>query len=461
MTAANTNSSAIQHRWLVLWLLGTGQLMLILDVTVVAVALPHMETDLGVSREVLTWVVSGYSLTFGSLLLLGGKAVDHFGPKPVVLAGLGVFTSASLVAGLAETGPVLLSGRVAQGVGAAMLSPAALSSVVRVFDGDERNRALGIWSALGGGGAALGVLLGGLITAGPGWPWVFFINVPVGVVVCALLARFLPALRAGETPEGRVDAVGAVLVAAASGSGIFALIRAGDGGWATVTTLVGLLVAVVLAVLFSFWERGTRTPLMDPGLLLRRPVAAGTAMLLVATALTVAVFFLGSFYLQDHEGHGALATGLLFLPVALTTMAGASTAGKAFGSLGGRVLTPAGTGIAAVGFAVPVLWTSTAGVAIGLSVAGAGLGVMFVVSSATALGTVTPHEAGVASGLLSTFHEFGAAGGAAIVSSVAAASLTAQTVTGFRDAFLVCAIGAGAGAVLLTGLAPTSGTAKA
>jgi hypothetical protein len=250
-------------------------------------------------------------------------------------------------------------------------------------------------------------------------------------------------------------------VAAASGSGIFALIRAGDGGWATVTTLVGLLVAVVLAVLVSFWERGTRTPLMDPGLLLRRPVAAGTAMLLVATALTVAVFFLGSFYLQDHEGPGALATGLLFLPVALTTMAGASTAGKAFGSLGGRVLTPAGTGIAAVGFAVPVLWTSTAGVAIGLSVAGAGLGVMFVVSSATALGTVTPHEAGVASGLLSTFHEFGAAGGAAIVSSVAAASLTAQTVTGFRDAFLVCAIGAGAGAVLLTGLAPTSGTAKA
>ena len=142
----------IQHRWLLLGLLGTGQLMLILDVTVVAIALPHMGTSLGASREVLTWVISGYSLTFGGLLLLGGKAADRFGPKPVVLAGLGVFTAASLVSGLAETGPVLLGGRVAQGAGAAMLSPAALSSVVRVFDGEERNRALGVWSALGGGG---------------------------------------------------------------------------------------------------------------------------------------------------------------------------------------------------------------------------------------------------------------------------------------------------------------------
>jgi MFS family permease len=330
-----------------------------------------------------------------------------------------------------------------------------------VFDGDERNRALGIWSALGGGGAALGVLLGGLITAGPGWPWVFFINLPVGVIVYALLARLLPALQASESAGGRADIVGAVLVAAASGTAVFALVRAGDNGWATAATLVALLAAVTLAGVFWFWERRTRAPLMDPGLLLRRAVASGTAMLLVATALMVAVFFLGSFYLQDQNGYGALATGLLFLPVALTTMAGANTAGRALGSRGGRVLTAAGMGIAAAGFTVPVLWTSTAGIVIGLSVAGAGLGVMFVVSSATALGAVAPHEAGVASGLLSTFHEFGAASGAAIVSSVAAASLTAQTVTGFQDAFLVCAIGAGAGAVLLTGLAPASGTAKA
>lgn len=461
MTAADTNSSVTRQRWLVLWLLGTAQLMLILDVTVVAIALPHMGTDLGISREVLTWVVSGYSLTFGSLLLLGGKAADRIGPKPVVLTGLGVFTAASLMAGLAETGPVLLGGRVAQGVGAAMLSPAALSSVVRLFDGDERNRALGIWSALGGGGAALGVLLGGLITAGPGWPWVFFVNVPVAVVVFALLVRFLPALPAGEAAGGRVDVVGAVLVAGASGAAIFTLIRAGDGGWATMTTLVGLIAAAALVVGFSLRERRASAPLIDPGLLRRRPVASGMAMLLVATALMVAVFFLGSFYLQDHEGHGALVTGLLFLPVALTTMAGASTAGKALGSRGGRALTVTGMGIAAAGFAVPVLWTSTAGTVIGLSVAGAGLGVMFVVSSATALGTVAPHEAGVASGLLSTFHEFGAAVGAAIVSSVAAASLTAQTVTGFQDAFLVCAVSAAAGAVLLTGFAPASATAKA
>ncbi|MDR2986020.1 MAG: MFS transporter, partial [Nocardiopsaceae bacterium] len=368
MSAAETNRSAIRHRWLVLSLLGIGQLMLILDVTVVAIALPHMGSDLGVSREVLTWVVSGYSLTFGSLLLLGGKAADRFSPKLVALVGLAVFTAASLVAGLAETGPVLLGGRFAQGIGAAMLSPAALASGVRVFDGEERNRALGIWSALGGGGAALGVLLGGLITAGPGWPWVFFINVPVGVVVFAMLVRFLPALPAGETTGGMLDVPGIVLVIAASGAAIFALIRAGDGGWATTTTLSGLFIALILSVLFWLWERRTRTPLMDPGLLLRRPVAWGTAMLLVATALTVALFFLGSFYLQDHAGYGALATGLLFLPVALATMAGANAAGKALGARGGRSLTLVGMGIAAVGFAVPVLWTSALGIAIGRSV---------------------------------------------------------------------------------------------
>ncbi|MFE3618321.1 MFS transporter, partial [Streptomyces anulatus] len=162
-------------RWRILALLGTAQLMLILDITVVAIALPHIEIDLDLSREALTWTVSAYTLAFGGLMLLGGRIADLVGPKRVVLAGLLIFTAASLVTGFAESAPMLLSGRIAQGVGAALLSPSALSLVVTLFTGEERNKALGAWSALGGGGAALGVLLGGLLTAGPGWAWVFFI----------------------------------------------------------------------------------------------------------------------------------------------------------------------------------------------------------------------------------------------------------------------------------------------
>ncbi|GAB2464793.1 MFS transporter [Streptosporangium sandarakinum] len=192
-TAAETSPRpAHPARWRILGFLGVAQLMLILDVTVVAIALPHMETDLGLSREAVAWTVSAYTLTFGGLMPLGGRITDLLGAKRVMLAGLLVFTAASLVTGLAGSAGMLVGGRVAQGVGAALLSPAALSLVVSLFDGEERNRALGIWSALGGGGAALGVLLGGLLTAGLGWPWVFRINVPIGLVIAAVLTPGRP-----------------------------------------------------------------------------------------------------------------------------------------------------------------------------------------------------------------------------------------------------------------------------
>lgn len=181
------------RRWRILGVVGIAQLMLILDVTVVAIALPHMGADLGMSREALTWVVSGYTLAFGGLLLLGGRAADLFGSRRLVMLGLTLFSLASLIAGLAPTGEVLLGARIAQGLSAAMLSPAALSLVVTTFEGEERNKALGIWSALGGSGAALGVLLGGLLTSGPGWPWVFWVNVPVGLgLILALRLHLAP-----------------------------------------------------------------------------------------------------------------------------------------------------------------------------------------------------------------------------------------------------------------------------
>lgn len=451
--AAGSEGSPHPRRWRILAFLGVAQLMLILDVTVVAIALPHIEIDLDMSREALTWTVSAYALAFGGLMLLGGRLADLIGAKRVVLAGLLIFTAASLVTGLAESSEMLLGGRIAQGVGAALLSPAALSLVVTLFAGDERNRALGVWSALGGGGAALGVLLGGLLTAGPGWPWVFYVNVPIGLVIAAALARMLPRQSAAAS-RARLDVLGALLVTASSGALIYAFINAGDQGWLTSTTAGLVLLAAAGYVVFVMWQKRASSPLMDVALLARRPVATGTFLILMATALMIAVFFLGTFYFQHARGYGALQTGLLFLPVALATMIGANLTGRAIGQLGARPLAVMGLVTAAIGMAVPALSMHPATVAVGVSVAAAGTGALFVVASATALGQVAPHEAGVASGIVSTFHEFGAAIGAAVVSSVAVASLDGDTLAGFTNGFVVAAVAAGVAALVAGVLTP-------
>jgi EmrB/QacA subfamily drug resistance transporter len=454
MTSTHPPRSPHPRRWRILGLVGIAQLMLILDVTVVAIALPHIGADLGLERETLTWVVSGYTLTFGGLLLLGGRAADLFGARRLVLAGLLLFAAASLTAGLATSGPMLLGGRIAQGLAAAILSPAALSLIVTIFDGDERNKALGIWSALGGGGAALGVLLGGLLTAGPGWPWVFYINVPVGLVLLLTLRAQLPPQPSTGT-RAQLDVAGAALVTAATGTLIYALIRAGDRGWATPTTLVLLVTAVILYGAFAARQRLAASPLMDVRLLFRRPVATGTMLILVATALMISVFFLGTFYLQHYRGYGALHTGLLFLPVALATMVGANAAGRIIGRTGPRALGALGLLVAAAGMAIPATWDGTAAMVAGVSLAAAGTGVVFVVASATALGQVAPHESGLASGIVSTFHEFGASLGAALVSSIAAASITGTSTAGFTRGFTTGAIIAATAALLALFVTPS------
>jgi EmrB/QacA subfamily drug resistance transporter len=449
---ATTSTVAAPHphprRWRTLGLLGVAQLMLILDVTVVAVALPSISADLGLGRQSLTWVVSGYTLAFGGLLLLGGRAADLFGARRLVLVGLGLFVGASLLAGLAPTGWALLAGRVLQGLSAAVLSPSALSLVVRMFDGPERDRALGIWSALGGAGAALGLLLGGSLTAGPGWPWVFFVNVPVGLLLGLGLRRALPPDLAGGSP-GRLDLLGAALVTAATGTLLYALIQAGDRGWTSAATGALAATAVALYLAFALRVRRAAHPLMNLDLLLRRPVAVGTLLVLVATALMITVFFLGSFYFQRYRGHDALETGLLFLPVALATMAGSTIAGRVLARFGPRLLGAVGLGGGAIGMWVAATAGGSAAMVAGIGLAGAGTGVVFVVASATALGQVGPHEAGLASGIVSTFHEFGAALGAAVVSSLAATSLAGTSPAGFSRGFTTAAVVAAATALLL------------
>ena len=322
-----------------------------------------------------------------------------------------------------------------------------------MFDGAERDRALGIWSALGGAGAALGLLLGGSLTAGPGWPWVFFVNVPVGVLLGLGLHRTLPRDAVRES-RGRLDLLGAALVTAATGTLIYALIQAGDRGWTSAATGVLAATAAGLYLAFVVRVRHTAHPLMQLNLLARRPVAVGTLLVLVATALMITVFFLGSFSFQNYRGYSPLRTGLLFLPVALATMAGATLAGRVLARLGPRLLGAAGLGVGGIGMWVAAIVDGPIAMVAGISLAAAGTGAVFVVASATALGQVSPSEAGIASGIVSTFHEFGAALGAAVASSIAATSLAGTSPAGFSRGFTAAAVVAAVAAIVTLATAP-------
>jgi EmrB/QacA subfamily drug resistance transporter len=458
MTTQPTHTQATHHtqpaprRWLALAALSVAQFMLILDVTVVNVALPDIRTDLGLSRETLTWVVTAYTLAFGGLMLLGGRLADLFGARRVLLTGLVIFTAASLMSGLADNAGVLLAGRAAQGVGAALLSPAALSVVTTSFHGKQRNRALGIWAALGGTGSAVGVLLGGALTAGPGWPWIFFVNVPVGIAV----AIALPALVPARPPAGRqrVDLAGALLVTAATAALIYGLNAAGDNGWSAPIVLVPIAGAALLYAGFGIVERRVRAPLMRVQMLTRRPVVTGALLMLVATALLIAAFFLGSFALQHHYAYSALATGLAFLPVAVGTIIGAQAASQLASHVGGRPIAVTGLLIAAGGAAIAAYSAGATTLTIGISVAATGLGATFVAATTTALAQVDHAHAGLASGIVNTSHELGGAVGVATVSSLAAASLAGTTMSGFTTAFTFSAVAALAAAVIAAMFAP-------
>jgi EmrB/QacA subfamily drug resistance transporter len=442
------------RRWWTLGLLSVAQFMLILDVTVVTIALPQIGADLDLSRGALTWVITAYTLLFGGLMLLGGRSADLFGARRVVMAGLALFTASSLVAGLAGSGAMLIGGRVGQGIGAALLSPAALSIVSTAFSGPERNRALGVWASLGGTGFATGVVLGGLLTAGPGWQWVFYLNVPIGLAVLAALPATV-ADRPGHA--GRIDLPGAAIATAATGAAIYGLINAGDLGWGAPGTLLPIAVAGLLGAAFVAVERRTRSPLMDLRILTRRATVAGGFLMVTASGLLIAQFFLGSFYLQHERGYSALATGLLFLPVAAGTVIGATAASRAVGHAGGRTIGAAALVIAAVGAAVPAIWLGAAGLTAGLGFGSAGLGAAFVAATTTALARVPHHQAGITSGIVNTFHELGAALGVAAISSIAAAGLagdTAMTTGGFARGFGFAAVVALLGALAVVPLVP-------
>jgi EmrB/QacA subfamily drug resistance transporter len=442
-------------RWWALALLCAAQFMLILDLTVVNVALPDIAADLDLGRTALTWVVTAYTLAFGGLMLFGGRLADLFGARRVLLLGLATFTAASLVSALATNAPTLLAGRAAQGVGAALLSPAALSVLTTTFAGTERAKALGVWAAIGGAGSAIGVIVGGVLTSAAGWPWVFYINVPVGLAVLIALPRIVPSSRP-LAARSRVPVGGALTVTAATGTAIYGLTNAGSAGWLAASTLIPLAIAIGLYAAFATVQRVAARPLMDVRMLARRPVAAGSLLMLVATALLVGAYFLASFYLQHVNGYSALHTGLLFLPVAAATIVGAHIASRTLTLIDSRVAAFASLTIAAIGVGSAALWSGTAGLVTGVAVAAFGIGAALVTAFTTATDHIDPREAGVGSAIVNTFHELGGAIGVAVLSSIAVRSLTGAhpNTGGFTSAFLASAVIALVAAVSLAVVVP-------
>ncbi|MEV6235738.1 DHA2 family efflux MFS transporter permease subunit [Lentzea sp. NPDC051838] len=451
------SQTAVRTNWWVLVLLCLAQFMVILDVTVVNVALPVIATELDLDRAELTWVVTAYTLCFGGLMLLGGRLADAVSRRGVFLTGLAVFTLASLASGLADNATTLVAARAVQGIGAALLSPAAMSIVTTTFHGPERNRALGVWAAIAGAGAAVGVLLGGVFTAGPGWEWVFFINVPVGVFVAVLLPRLVPSGRSGQS-RGKADVPGALTAVAAVGALIYALVRAGETGWGGGSTPYVLVAGLILLGLFVLMERTVAEPLVRLELLTRRPIVAGNLVMLAASGLLLANFFLNSQYLQHVLRLDALETGLIFLPVALVIGLGTHIGVRVVSRFGGRPAVAVGFGLAAVGAVllaqVPASGNAVLAVLPGFLISGLGLGATFVTATTTAMAHAGPHDAGTTSGLINTGHELGATLGIAFVSTVAAMNVRGGQVGGFGAAFTATAIVAAVASVGGTLLVP-------
>jgi EmrB/QacA subfamily drug resistance transporter len=455
--------ASVPRRWWALVLLCLAQFMVILDITVVNVALPSIGTDLRLDRASLTWVVTAYTLCFGGLMLLGGRLADALGRRRMFLAGLGLFTVASLASGLAQAGTILVAARAGQGLGAALLSPAALAIITTTFHGQERDRALGMWAAIAGAGAAVGVLAGGLLTQYASWRWVFFINLPVGIGVAAAVPALIAAVRPTR-PARRVDVVGALAATSATAAVIYGLVAAGSDGWGATSTLLWLAIGLGLAGVFVAVERIAREPLVPVGLLARRPLVAGQLVMLATSGLLLAAYFLASLYLQRLLGYTALATGLVFLPAALGTIAGSQLAAHAVGHLGPRPVAAVGFTLAAAGALLLSRLPADASVLVdllpGLLLATAGLGAGFVVATTTAMAHVDQAQAGLTSGLLNTGHELGASLGVAVVSTIAAASVTGDSlagrppVSGFDRAFLAGAVVAAVAAAAAPWLLP-------
>ncbi len=457
--------------WSVLVLLSVAQFMVILDATVVNVALPSIGRVLHFAAGDLQWVVTAYVLFSGGLVLLGGRASDVAGRRATFLTGLAVFTAASLASGLAPSAGALIAARAGQGIGAALLTPAALSIITTTYSGAQRAAALSAWGAIGGGGAAAGVLAGGMLTTWLGWRSVFLVNVPVGVVGGLLSPRLVPPSRAAAKIHRELDLPGALLVVAGLVTGVYALAGTPEHGWGSSRTLLLLAASFGLLAAFAAVERSVRRPLLPPPTWRSRSLVAGASVMLGATGILVGTFFLNSLYLQDVAGASALRVGLEFLPLVAVIGVGAHLTSRLLPRVGSRVLAVAGLVLMGAGALLLSRVSAEAGYLTGLLpgllVIGAGTGLVFPAASVTAMSDIAEDRAGLASGLMTAAHEIGAALGVAVFSAVATAQATVGGgfAAGYRHGFAVVAVVAAmlalVAALAVPSVRPTPGTSVA
>jgi EmrB/QacA subfamily drug resistance transporter len=453
----------------VLAVVAVAQFMTILDASVVNVALPTIKRDLGFSEQSLSWILNAYTLVFGGFLLLGGRAADRLGRRRLFAAGIALFSGASLICGLSQSEGMLVVARGAQGLGAAMVSPAALSIILTTFaEGHERNRALAVWGAIAGAGGAVGLLLGGVIVQAIGWRWVFFINVPIGVAVLALTPRIVPESRSEAAAESGYDAEGAVTITLGTIALVFTLIKASTWGWGSAKTIAGLAVAAVLIAAFLIIERRHKDPLVPLRIFSNRSLAAADATFLLVAAALFGMFFFCSLYLQQVLGYSALKTGVAYLPLSLTLIGASAGASRLVDRFTPKPVLITGLLIATSGF---IFLTQVSGhgdytshVLPAMVILGLGLGMSFVPATIAATTGVAPEDSGLASGLLNATQEVGGSLGLAILSTVSTtrvasalhrgAALPVALTHGFKGAFIVAGLLCAAGAVLALVLLP-------
>ena len=410
-------------RWIALVVLCVGALMIILDMTIVNVALPAIQRDLGFTQSSLAWVVNAYLITFGGLLLLAGRLGDLLGRRSLFLIGLGVFVAASALCGASDSQTMLIVARFAQGVGGAMASAVILGMIVTMFpDPGEQAKAIGVFSFVASAGASIGLLAGGVITQAINWHWIFFVNLPIGIATAAFALRLVPR-DTGIGLRGGADVAGAVLVTAALMLGVYTIVKAQSYGWASLHTLGLGAVAVGLLGAFVAWERRARTPLMPLHIFRSRNVSGANLVQMLFVAGMFGMFFLGSLFMQRVLGYSALEIGLAFLPVAL--LIGAFSLGVSARlnmRFGPRATLIPGIALAAAGLA---LFTQAS---VGASyvrdllpsmvLVGIGAGLSFPSLMTLAMSGADPSEAGLASGLVNTTQQVGAALGLAVLATI-------------------------------------------
>ena len=458
--------------WIVLVLVCIAQFMVILDATIVNVALPSIQTDLDMSDANLQWIVNAYALLFGGFLLLGGRAGDLIGRKRVFLAGVVVFTLASLVCGLAQNDTWLILARGVQGLGAALVSPAALSILTTTFkEGRERTRAMGVWAAIAVGGGAVGLLLGGILTDALSWPWIFFVNVPVGIVAFVLSLRLVPESKDEEAHRSS-DLAGAVTVTGGLIALVYGIVRSSQAGWGSVEVIGFMVLAAVLLVAFVVIEQRSAEPLVRLSIFAVRTVrGANVTMFIVACGL-FGMFYFNTLYLQRVLGYSALEAGLAFLPFTAGIIIGAGLSQALLPRLGAREVPLLGLALAVAGLLLFLRLTPDGSylpdLLPGIMLTSIGMGLFFVPVTLIATSGIPDGDAGLASGLFNTSQQIGGALGLAVLSTIATSKTTgaiedlgrspteadtaSALVDGFHLAWIGSAVLLAAGAVLLLAL---------